>query len=319
MIKSDKGGSQLVLDKRDSWRASLRKHRVLYLFLLPGFIWFMIFSYLPMMGAIMAFQNYDPVTGFIHSTWVGFDNFERLFYTPRLVHALKNTIVISFLKLAIGFPMPILFALMLNEIRKNKFKKVNQTISYLPHFISWTVVAGVWYKLLSTDGVVNEFLMMLGWISEPIRFMSSSNWFYPIIVATDQWKNLGFSAIIYIAALASIDTHLYEAARVDGASKVRQMWHISLPGMKPTILLLFILSVSNLLNADFDQLWNMSNPTVLDKGEILDTFVLRILSTGGLNDLSLGAAVGVFKSVIGLMLFYLTNFISQKLKQESLI
>jgi putative aldouronate transport system permease protein len=173
---------------------------------------------------------------------------------------------------------------------------------------------------LSPDGgALNELLLKWRVISQPFFFMSSTHWFYPIVLFTDQWKNLGFSAIIYFAALASIDSQLYEAAKVDGAGVLRQMWHISLPGMKPTIVLLFILQVASLLNGDFDQMWNMTNPTVLDKGDILDTFILRSLVTGGLNDLSLGAAVGLFKAGIGLALFVLANTISKKINQESLI
>jgi putative aldouronate transport system permease protein len=296
------------------------KYKVLYLFLLPGIIFYLIFNYLPMLGVIMSFQQYDPVTGFIKSPFIGMDNFERLFRTPRFLEAFQNTIFISVLKLCIGFPLPIIFALLFNEIRKKRVKKVAQTVSYLPYFISWTVAAGIWYKLLSPDGgVFNEMLMKIGWISKPIFFMSSQDWFYPIIIWTDQWKNLGFSAIIYFAALASIDTQLYEAAKVDGAGILRQMWHISLPNMKPTIILLFILAASNLLNADFDQMWNMTNPTVMNKGDILDTFILRSLTTGGLNDLSLGAAVGLFKAILGLSLFLAVNSISRLFKQESLL
>jgi putative aldouronate transport system permease protein len=300
--------------------AFIWKHKVLYLFLLPGIVWFVIFAYLPMAGVIMAFQQYDPVTGFLKSPFIGFDNFNRLFDTPRFMNALHNTLIISALKLGIGFPLPVLFALLFNEIRKKSVKKMAQTISYLPYFISWTVAAGIWYKLLSPDGgVINEILLKLGWISKPIFFMSSHGWFYPIIIWTDQWKNLGFSAIIYFAALASIDSQLYEAAKVDGAGILRQMWHISLPSLKPTIILLFILAVSNLLNADFDQMWNMTNPTILDKGDILDTFILRSLTTGGLSDLSVGAAVGLFKAAIGFALFLVVNYTSKLFKQESLL
>jgi putative aldouronate transport system permease protein len=300
--------------------AFIWKHKVLYLFLLPGIIWFIVFAYLPMAGVIMAFQQYDPVTGFLHSPFVGWDNFHQLFNTPRFMDALHNTLIISGLKLVIGFPLPIVFALLMNEIRNRSVKKLSQTISYLPYFISWTVAAGIWYKLLSPDGgVVNDIMMKLGFITKPVFFMSSHSWFYPIIIWTDQWKNLGFSAIIYFAALASIDSQLFDAAKVDGAGILRQIWHISLPSMKPTIILLFILAVSNLLNADFDQMWNMTNPTILDKGDILDTFILRSLTTGGLSDLSVGAAVGLFKAALGFALFLAVNYISKLFKQESLL
>lgn len=297
-----------------------KENKVFYFFVIPGVIWFILFSYLPMIGIIMSFQNYDPVSGFFQSPFVGWENFERLFHTPRFLNALRNTFVISLLKLVITFPLPILFALLMNQILAVRFKKIVQTISYLPYFISWTVAASIWYKLLSMDGgMVNEILMAVGLIEKPIGFLSSTAMFYPIIILTDIWKNIGFSSIIYFSALASVDTQLYEAAKVDGATVVKQMWYISLPGMKPTIVLMFIMAVSNLINADFDQMWNMSNPTVLDLGEILDTYILRSLTTGGLRDLSVGTAAGSFKAVIGLILFLAANEVSKRLAQESLI
>lgn len=238
---------------------------------------------------------------------------------PDFTRALRNTIIISFMKLIFGFPAPIILALLFNELRDLKFKKTIQTISYIPNFISWVVIAGIWYKVLSYDGIVNDTLLKLGIISESISFMQSKQWFYFMIVFTDIWKGVGFSSILYLSAICSIDVEQYEAAIVDGAGRLRRAWYITLPGMKNTIILLLILSISGILNAGFDQLWTMSNPTVRDIADILDTAVLRYLSSGMLNGLSLGAAMGFFKAVVGAILFVSANFVSSSLKQESLI
>jgi putative aldouronate transport system permease protein len=296
------------------------EYRVLYLFLLPGVACFLIFNYTPMLGLVMIFQHYDPVSGFLHSQWVGLENFRRIFSSPVFGRAMRNTIVISALKLAITFPLPVIFALLLNELRRLRFKKVVQTISYLPNFVSWVIVAGIFYVMLSSDGgVVNELLLALGIIQEPVSFMASKGWFYPIIIVSDVWKNLGFNTIFYLAALASIDPQLYEAATVDGAGRFRQALHITLPGMRSTIVLLLILAISGLLNAGFDQLWTMGNMAVRDIGDILDTAVLRTLTSGTIEDLSVGATMGFFKSFIGLVLFIAANRFSKAMHQDSII
>jgi len=297
----------------------LRKYRMLYLFMLPGLAILLTFAYLPMGGLVMVFQQYDPVSGFFGSEWVGFANFRRVFSSPVFSRALRNTIVISGLKLLIGFPMPILFSLMLNELRMQRFKKTIQTIVYIPNFVSWVIVAGVWYSLLSSEGVVNQVLMNLGVVEEAILFMQRKDLFYPIIIFTDLWKTLGYSTIFYMAAIATIPLEHYEAAMIDGAGRFRQAIHITLPVLSGTIALLFIMAVGGLLNAGFDQLWTMGNLAVRDIADILDTAVLRTLTSGSVNDLSTGAALGMFKSVVGLVLFFLTNWVSQRLVHESLV
>jgi putative aldouronate transport system permease protein len=300
--------------------ARIRNYRALYLFLLPGAAIFIIFSYLPMFGLTMVFQQYDPISGFLGSHWVGVANFQRLFSSPVFARAMRNTIVISLLKLVIEFPLPILFALFLNELRGVVFLKTVQTISYLPNFVSWVIVSGIWYNMLSGDGgVLNQALIRLGIVKEPILFMQSSGWFYPVIIFTDIWKNLGFQTIFYLAAIASIDQDLYEASVIDGAGKVRQAISITLPGIKSTVVLLFILALSGLLNAGFDQLWTMGNLAVREVGDILDTAVLRTLMQGSFQDLSVGAAMGFFKSVAGLALFLLANSIARLLREESVL
>ena len=309
-----------VIRRRPRLGTAIMAHSTLYLFMLPGIVIFILFNYMPMIGLVMVFQKYDPVSGFFKSPWVGLDNFRQIFSMPSFASAFRNTIYISVMKLIIIFPLPIIFAILLNELRMRKFKRVVQSISYLPNFISWVIVAGIFYQLLSPEtGIINFLLVKLGIIDAPIMFMSSKYWFYPIIVYTDIWKGLGFSSILYMGAIANIDQELYEAAAIDGGGRLRMAIHITLPGLKTTIILLFIFAVSGILNAGFDQLWTMGNSAVRDYSEILDTLVLRYLTRGNLADLSLGAAMGFFKSIVGIMLFLAANLVSRLLKQESLI
>ena len=299
----------------------VKQQKVFLLFLLPGVLAFVLFTYLPMMGLLMAFQKYSPFKGFFKSPFVGFDMFIKIFNYPDFMTALKNTLVISTMKLIVCFPAPIIFALLLNDIGRKNFKKTVQTISYLPYFISWVVAAGLWYKLLSVDGgVVNELLMKTNIIQVPYAFLQSRGWFYVIVLLTELWKSMGFNAIIYLAALASIDVEQYEAAIMDGAHRLQRMWYISLPGIKGTIILLFILTVSNLLNAGFDQMQTMMNLAVKDVADIIDTLVLRTLQMqSSMDSYSLGAAMGFFKSTVGLLLFIIVNEISKRTMNESLI
>jgi putative aldouronate transport system permease protein len=295
-------------------------HTTLYIFMLPGIVLFLLFNYLPMFGVVMAFQQFDPVSGFLKSEWVGLHNFVEIFKLPAFLLAFRNTLIIATIRLVIEFPTPIIFALLLNELRVRKFKRTVQSVSYLPNFMSWVIVAGIWYQMLSPEsGIVNQALLALNVIKEPIFFMQTKNLFYPVLIFTSIWKNLGFASILYMASIAGIDQEQYEAAVMDGAGRLRQMRHITLPGMKSTIVLLFILAVAGLLNAGFDQLWTMGNPAVRDISEILDTLVLRYLTRGNFKDLSLGAAMGMFKAVVGLILFFVANLVSRKLNQDSLI
>lgn len=305
--------------KESSLGVRLKKYRWLYAFLLPGVIILILFAYLPMAGMVMSFQKYDPVSGFFGSEWVGFDNFIRVFSTPVFGRALRNTIVISLLKLLICFPLPIIVSLLINELRHRKFKRSIQTIIYLPNFVSWVIAAGIWYSLLGENGVINNLLMQLGTADAPIMFMQDQGKFYPIILLTDLWKNLGYNTIFYIAAFSSIPLELYEAGDIDGATRLQKALHITIPSVSKTIMLLFILQVGGLLNAGFDQLWTMGNLAVREIADIIDTAVLRTLTSGSLNDLSTSAALSMFKSVVGLGLFAITNGISRKLDQGSLV
>ncbi|GHU74754.1 sugar ABC transporter permease [Clostridia bacterium] len=251
---------------------------------------------------------------------MGLSNFRYIMSLPRFANALRNTIVIGLLKLLINYPAPILFAIFLNEVKKPLFKRINQTISYLPHFISWVVAAGMWYRMLSpSSGVINQVLLMLGIIKNPINFVGEPDAFYPILLITDLWKELGWSAIIYLAAITSISPELYEAARVDGANRLQQTLYITLPGIQPTMILMLVLAVSNLLNVGFDQIYNMTNIVVLEVGEVLDTLILRMLTVGSVRDLSLGTAMGLLKNTIALALFLIANGSSRILFKESLL
>lgn len=308
---------------KQSWAktvSKMKKYKALYLFLLPGIVSLIVFNYIPMIGLSMVFQNYDPVAGFLKSPWCGFDNFRILFNSPNFTNALKNTIIISSIKLALMFPLPIIFALLLNELRVLKFKKVVQTITYLPHFVSWVIVSGIWYKMLSPDdGLVNQLLISLHIVKEPIYFMQSSLWFYVVIMFTDIWKSVAYGSIYYLASIASIEVEQYEAAIVDGAGRFNQAIYITLPGMKPTVVLMSIFAISSLLDAGFNQMWTMGNLSVRNVAEILDTAVLRSLTSGSIQDLSIGAAMGLFKSIIGVILFLGANWIARAVKQESIV
>lgn len=320
LISAVIGGLVTVMETNQSVSKRILDHTTLYIFMLPGIILFLLFNYLPMFGVVMAFQQFDPVAGFLKSEWVGMNNFIEIFKLPAFLLAFRNTLIIASIRLIIEFPTPILFALLLNELRSRKFKRTVQSVSYLPNFMSWVIVAGIWYQMLSPEsGIVNQAMMALHLTTEPIFFMQDKTLFYPVLIFTSIWKNLGFASILYMASIAGIDQEQYEAALMDGAGRLRIIRHITLPGMKSTIVLLFILSVAGLLNAGFDQLWTMGNPAVRDISEILDTLVLRYLTRGSFRDLSLGAAMGMFKAVVGLILFFVANLVSKKLNQDSLI
>ncbi len=300
-------------------RRLIKKYRWLYLFALPGVVVLILFAYLPMVGLVMAFQQYDPVSGFLGSPWVGLYNFQRLFNTPTFGRAFRNTLIISTLKLVICFPMPILVSLLINEIRRSRIKKTIQTVVYIPNFVSWVIAAGLWYSLLGNSGVVNNVLTSLGIIEEPVLFMQSLGWFYPVILFTELWKTLGYNTIFYMSAMSGISTEQYEAAMMDGAGRFKQAIYITLPSISKTIVLMFILQVGSLMSAGFDQMWTMSNLATRELSDILDTAVLRTLTSGTINDLSVGAAMGLFKSVISLGLFMVTNFLADKFDQGSLV
>lgn len=288
----------------------VKQQKNLFFMLLPGLITLILFSYLPMFGVISAFQKFDINKGFFKSPFVGFYNFTKFLSDPMIHNVIRNTIGISLLKLVIGFPIPIIFALLLNEIRKIYFKRVAQTISYLPHFVSWVIVIGIWGKMLAAeDGIVNNILTVLG--IENINFMVEPALMWPLAVLTEIWKETGWGSIIYLAALTGINPQLYEASVVDGAGRLKQLWHITLAGIKSTISILLILSIPSVVSSNLDQMFVLGTLPVRDVTEVIDTYVLRMGI--GSAQYSMAAAVGLVKTVIGVALIIIVNKIAKKM------
>ncbi|WP_237401642.1 MULTISPECIES: ABC transporter permease [Saccharibacillus] len=284
----------------------------MYLLLLPGIVYFVIFCYAPMYGILIAFKDYRMMDGILGSPWVGFEQFRELFSDPYFYTVFKNTLIISFLKLFLGFPVPILFAVLLNEVRQLAFKKFVQTASYLPHFISWIALAGIMESLLSLEGTVNAILGLFGF--EKVIFMAEPDYFRAILVLSDIWKNFGWGAVIYFAAIAGIDNSLYEASAIDGATRLQRIIYITLPSIANIIVIMLILSMAGILDAGFDQIFNLYNSSVMDVSDIIDTYVYRV----GIQDLdySRSTAVGIFKSVIALILILFTNWLAKRLNKD---
>lgn len=295
-----------ILFDNDSWRL-YRRHKGLLLLVLPGVLFFLLFNYLPMLGLVIAFKDFRLVDGIMGSSWSGLDNFRRLFGGADFPLALRNTVTISLLRLCFGFFAPIALALMLNEIRLSWYKRTIQTVTYIPYFLSWVILGGIFLIMFAQNGPVNQLAMMVG--IEPIEFLTDDFWFIVLIIATGIWQAAGYGAVIYLAALSGISPDLYEAAVVDGAGRWKQTWHITIPGLIPTIVTLFILNLGHVLNAGFDQIYNMYNPMVFDAADIIDTYVLRRIV---LMDFGLATGAGLFKSVVGLMMVVLANALARR-------
>lgn len=270
----------------------------LYLMLLLPVVLTFIYSYLPMAGVLISFKKYLPAKGFFASKWVGWKNFETLFTMPTFTRALLNTLIIAIWKIALNVLVPVVFTLMLNELASLHYKKVVQTVVYLPHFISWVMLAGIFSKLLSGSGIVNKALGAVG--IEPIIFLGDNKWFKFTLVFTDVWKEFGYGTIVYLAAVAGVNVDLYEAAEVDGAGHWKKMLHVTLPAIAPTIVMMLTLSLGNILNAGFDQVFNLYNSMVYESGDIIDTLVYRMGFNNG--NFGLSTAAGLFKSAISSLL-----------------
>ncbi|MEK3915112.1 sugar ABC transporter permease [Paenibacillus sp. FSL H7-0331] len=291
------------------------KYWQIYAMIIPGFIYFILFKYIPISGSIIAFQDYNLYTGIWKSPFVGFKHFETLFTYPEFLNILTNTILISMYQLVFGFPAPVLLAILLNEVRKMWFKRSIQTIMYLPHFLSWVIVGGLVINVLSPNyGIVNDLLNFFGF--ERIFFMQKPEYFRSIVVWSGIWKEVGWNTIIYLAALASINPELYEAADVDGAGRLRKIISITLPALLPTIMVLLLIRIGHILDLGFEQVYILLNPIVTAKGQILDTYIYSIGLLGG--QYSYTTAIGIFKSVVGLILILGFNRISKKLTGQSL-
>ncbi|MFC5701370.1 ABC transporter permease [Cohnella faecalis] len=294
------------------------QNRYLYLMSLPFVVWVFIFSYLPLWGWLMAFQKYKPGKSIFEQQWVGFEQFKTLFQDDTFYLVMRNTLAMSFMGLIAGFIVPIVFALLLNEVRHMFFKRFVQTISYLPHFVSWVVVSSIVSKMLSTDnGVVNDLLMWLGFIDEPIQYLAQEKLFWGIVTVSDVWKEMGWNTIIYLAAISGIGAELYEAARVDGASRLRQIWHITLPGIRSTITILLIMSIGHLISIGFEKQFLLGNNMVRDYSQVLDLYALQY----GLqmSRYSFGTAVNIFNSVVSVILLFTANGLFKRFTKESIM
>src|SRR5690606_19491855 len=299
------------------WKVFLQQ-RYLYLMSIPFVILVIIFNYFPLWGWTMAFQNYKPGFPIMEQEWVGLKHFIELFSDDRFYRVLRNTLAMSIMGLSIGFVVPIIFAVLLNELRLSFFKRIVQTITYLPHFVSWVVVAGIVIKMLSIDGgIVNDLLVGLGIIDKPIQFMAKGEYFWIIVVLSDLWKEMGWNAIIFLAAIAGIDPQLYEAAKVDGAGRLRRIWHVTLPGIRPTILVLLILSIGHLTSIGFEKQFLLGNNLVVDYSEVLDLYALNYGI--GLNRFSYGTAIGIFNSIVSIILLFIANGIFKRFSNQSVM
>ncbi len=289
--------------------------RYLLVLLLPGLLYFVIFKYVPMYGIIIAFKDYDFMRGIQNSAWVGFKYFKEFFQSPYCFRLIKNTFLLSAVNLVFGFPIPIIFALLLNELKSAKLKKVTQTASYLPYFLSTVVVIGILQQLVSpSSGVINAIRNMMG--KESIHFFMEKQYFIPMYVITDIWQNTGYNAIVYISALSGIDMALYEAARIDGAGRWRCLWNITIPELTPTISILLILRLGHLMDVGYEKVLLMYNPSIYETADIISTFVYR---TGIKNaNYSFAAAVGLMNAIVALILIILANYCSNKLSGDGL-
>ena len=295
-------------------KRELRKNWVLYLMLLPGILFFIIYRYGPMWGLVIAFQNYTPVRGIMGSQWVGFRHFERFFTSIFFWQLLRNTLILSLLGTLINFPLPIIMALMLNELRSGGFKKVVQQLTYIPHFISWVVIYSITFNLFTFDGVINQFIYRL--TGNTVPFMMSEFWFRPMIIMQSVWRSTGWGTIIFLAALAGIDQELYEAAKIDGAKRMQMIWYITLPSLKFIVTILLILNLGSMLHTGFEQVFLMLNAMNRYVGEVFDTYVFRIGIQQG--QFSYSATIGMFRSVVSFVLVLGANRIAKSLGEEGL-
>ncbi|MGG4048660.1 ABC transporter permease [Paenibacillus favisporus] len=312
-----------VLDSSRKYGAAKRKNNFLYYIKRDGLLYFLlllpmayilIFKYAPIYGLVMAFQDYNIFEGISGSEWVGLDVFRFIFEQDSFYRALKNTLVLNVLDLIAGFPAPILLAILLNEVRQAKFKKMTQTVLYLPHFLSWVIIGGMVYLMFSNGGMINNFLSSFG--LERIEFLSRKIPWLITYIAVGVWQNIGWGTIIYLAAITGINRELYEASDIDGCSRLRKMWHITLPGIKSTINILLILQIGRMVSIGFDRPFVMGNSLVSDYSDVISTFVYRVGISSG--DFSQATAVGLFQSVVGLILLLSANFVAKKLGEDGI-
>ena len=288
--------------------AMRRRELPFYLMLLPGTLFTLVFSYFPLFGLVMAFQNFVPLRGFQKSEWVGLQNFHNMLALSNFWNVIGNTLFISICKIILGLLVPLLVALQVNEVIHRRWKQAAKTIYFLPYFLSWAVVSGMLRSLFQYDGMVNDLLVRLG--MEPILFLGSNVWFLVIVILSDVWKDMGYYLLLFLAAIADVDPCLFEAAAMDGANRFKRIWHVTLPSIRPIVIMLFVLSLGSVLNAGMEQIMLLYNPMVYQRGDIIDTFVYRL---GLVNhQWSLSSAVGMMKSVLSFFLVLISNQIVKK-------
>ncbi len=302
-----------MMKKKYFWK-KLKRDKYQYVMLLPAFLVTLIFAYIPMFGLVMAFQNFSIFDGFLHSEWVGLDNFIKIFTQSKFTTAIGNTLLVSVLNLLICFPAPIILALLINELEREKFKKVTQTISYLPHFLSWISVVGLATVLLGRDGVINDFRVALG-AAERVTFLSKQELFLPIIVLLNLWKETGWGTVIHLANLSSINPELYEAASVDGATRLQKIWYITLPHMLPTVMILLIFKMGTLFASNFELIYGLQNPFI--DFEVISTIIYQTGIKSG--NYSVSTAIGFAEGLIALLLVFGSNWFSKKTSGSGII
>ncbi|MCU6794038.1 ABC transporter permease subunit [Paenibacillus sp. WQ 127069] len=306
--------SKSVAARSRLWN-SILQYKYMYLLALPGILYFLLFKFVPMWGLLLAFFEYNPYTGFAGAEWVGIKHFKELFADENFYLMLRNTFAINIFGLILMFPLPIFLSLMLNEVRSEVFKKINQSIVYLPHFLSWVVVVSMTFFIFSSEiGIINKLLSDAGY--ERILFLSNPNYFWGLITFQNMWKEAGWGTIIFLAAMAGVDPQRYEAAVVDGASRFRQIWHITLPAIRPTIIILLILRLGHMADVGFEQVLLMLNPLVMSVAEVFDTYAY----THGIlkGQISVGVTVGMFKGLVGLVLVLASNYTVKKMGQDGI-
>lgn len=311
-IESDYKMSQATERRRSIWKG-VKRDRFLYLLALPGIVFFILFKYVPMWGILISFQDYSPYQGMWASPWIGFEHYIRFFSNPDFLILFRNTMAINLLSLIFFFPLPILLSVMMNELRGNKFRKTIQSIVYLPHFLSWVIIVGITFLLLSTgEGIVNQLLVAAG--LNKIDFLTNPNYFWVLLTVQSIWKDAGWGTVLFLAAMAGIDPQLNEAAKIDGAGRLRQIWHITLPGIRSVVIILLILRIGHIMDVGFEQVFLMMNGAVSEVADVFDTYVYRLGIKQG--QLSFSTAVGVFKSLVGLILVIGANKLAKKFGED---
>ena len=304
-------------NKKSFWQKCVQQKALIFMSM-PMVLLKILFAYVPLVGWVMAFQNYKPAKSFFDQEWVGLDKFKFLFSDAVFLHDIRNTLAMSLINLVLGFVTSILLALLLNEIKNMVFKRTIQTISYMPHFLSWVIVAGIVQNVLSTDsGIINDLMLRIGVIDSPVNFLGEPKYFWGIVGASNVWKEVGWNTIIYLAAMSSIDPALYEAASIDGAGRFNKIIHVTMPAIKSTFVMLLIMNIGNVLNAGFEVQYLLGNGPVQEVSETIDIFVLKYGMQK--NDYALGTAAGIFKSVISVVLVFGANWISGKLGEDKLV